>query len=349
MTSRRRGPVPRGLRDRRRRVPLTPHGAARVPDGRIWIAIRYFDTLPEATEGRESGVGSAQRGLHLNWIWPWQDRRREFSWLKASTFALMFAPAIWLVYQVETEQFGPVPLGGMTYWSGLWATSLLLLALAITPAMTILRWSRLIIVRRMIGVTALVYTFAHIIIYFALRFWNFASIAYEMVTRISLILAIIATVGLIALGATSLDAAIARMGAKGWNQLHNTVYIITALALVHYLLSPDSYPEQFLTSGMFFWLMVWRLLNRRELGTDVKALAILAVASSLFAAILEAGWLWAYHGYEPIGTLRNNFILDLGVPPSWQLLVLGLLIAVAAFVRQALRPRPVRLDPRKTG
>src|SRR5580704_638688 len=216
--------------------------------------------------------------------WPWQDRAHRFSWLKVSTLALMFVPAIWIVYQVGTGQFGPVPLGGMTYWSGLWATALLLLALAITPAMTILRWSRLIIVRRMIGVTALAYTIAHIIIYFALRFWNFAAIGYEMVTRISLILAIVATIGLIALGATSLDAAIARMGTQGWNRLHNTVYAITALALVHYLLSPDSYPEQFLTSGMFFWLMVWRLMNRRGLGAGAKALTALAVASSLFAA-----------------------------------------------------------------
>ena len=27
-------------------------------------------------------------------IWPWQDRERGLSWLKAGTFALMFAPAI---------------------------------------------------------------------------------------------------------------------------------------------------------------------------------------------------------------------------------------------------------------
>jgi sulfoxide reductase heme-binding subunit YedZ len=94
----------------------------------------------------------------------------------------MFVPAIWLVYQVGTEQFGPVPLGGMTYWSGLWATALLMLALAITPVLTLSRWGRLIIVRRMIGVTALAYAIAHIIIYFALRFWNFASIAHEMAT-----------------------------------------------------------------------------------------------------------------------------------------------------------------------
>ena len=205
-------------------------------------------------------------------IFPWQDRDRSFSWLKAgTTFAsIIFAPAIWLVRQVATGEFGPVPLGGMTYWSGLWATALLLAALAATPAQKILGWRQLINVRRMIGVTALAYALAHIVIYFALRFWNFANIAHEMATRVSLIIASVATIGLIALGATSLDAAIARMGAKGWTRLHATIYLIAALALIHYLLSPDTYPEQFLLTGMFFWLMVWRALERRGLGTDLS-------------------------------------------------------------------------------
>ncbi len=282
-------------------------------------------------------------------IWPWQDRRGGFSWLKAGTFVLMFVPPIWLIYEVEAEQFGPVPLGGMTYWSGLWATALLMLALAITPAVTIFRWGQLILVRRMIGVTALAYTIAHILIYFALRFWNFASIAHEMATRISLILASIATLGLIALGVTSLDAAVRRMGARGWQKLHNAVYVISALALIHYLLSPDIYPEQFLMSGTFFWLMVWRALDRRGHGTDAAALAVLAVASSLFTALFQAGWIWAYHGYEPVQTLRENFTTDLGIPPAWQILILGLLIAVAAFARQAFRPGPSGADACKIG
>ncbi len=259
----------------------------------------------------------------------------------------MFVPAIWLLYQVGTEQFGPVPLGGMTYWSGLWATALLLLALAITPALTIFRWSQLIIVRRMIGVAALAYTIAHIIIYFALRFWDFAHIAHEMVTRFSLVLATVATIGLIALGATSLDAAVRRMGPKGWQRLHNTIYVISALALIHYLLSPDIYPEQYLMSGMFFWLVVWRVLNRRGLGAEAKALAMLAVASCLFTAFLEAGWIWAYHGFEPSGTLRNNFSLDLGLSPAWKMLALGLLIALAAAMRHAFRLGPRGLAARK--
>ncbi len=272
-------------------------------------------------------------------IWPWQDRRHGWSWLKAGTFALMFAPAIWLIDQVRTGEFGPVPLGGLTYWSGLWATALLLLALAITPAVMILRIGRLIIVRRMIGVTALVYTIAHIIIYFALRSWDFAHIAHEMVVRLSLIVATAATLGLIALGATSLDVVVARMGLS-WQRLHNTVYVVSALALIHYLLSPGIFPDQYLTCGMFFWLMSWRLLARRRLGADAFALAALAVVSTLFTALLEAGWVWAYHGYEPVGTLGANFSLELGVPAAWKMLVLGLAIALAAALRRARKRRP---------
>jgi methionine sulfoxide reductase heme-binding subunit len=268
-----------------------------------------------------------REGSHV--IWPWQDGNR-FSWLKAGTFALAFVPALWILYQVRTEQFGPVPLGGMTYWSGVWATAILLAALAVTPAATVFRWRRLIIVRRMVGVTALAYTIAHIIIYFALRFWDFAHIAHEMVVRLSLIVATVSTIGLIALGATSFDAAVWRMGAKSWNRLHNWIYVTTALALLHYLLSPGEFPEQYLLSGMFFWLMAWRALNRRGHGADAGALAMLAVASSLFTALLEAGWTWAYHGYGPAETLAGNFTLVLGVSPAWKILVLGLLIALAA-------------------
>ena len=291
--------------------------------------------------------GTAARRSQL--IWPWQDRKNRFSWLKASVFALMFAPGIWLAYQVAAGEFGPVPLGGMTYWSGVWATALLLLALAITPALTITQWGQLIIVRRMIGVAALAYTIAHIFIYFALRFWDFASIAHEMVTRLSLILAMAATIGLIALGVTSVDAAVRRMGAKGWQQLHNAIYAITALALVHYLLSPDAYPEQYLMSGMFLWLIGWRVLNRRGHGNDVRALAVLAVSSSLFTAILEAGWLWAYHHYEPRGTLGNNFSLVLGISPTWKVLMLGLLIALGAASTQALGLKTPGFHNRKIG
>jgi sulfoxide reductase heme-binding subunit YedZ len=270
-------------------------------------------------------------------IWPWQDRTRKFSVLKAGTFALMFVPAIWLIDQVATGEFGPVPLGGMTYWSGFWATAILLAVLAITPAASIFGWRALIIVRRMIGVTALAYAVAHIIIYFALRFWNFAFIAHEMATRLSLIVATASTVGLIALGATSVDAAVRRMGAKGWQRLHSAVYVTTALAILHYLMSPGLFPDQFLLSGAFFWLMMWRVLERRGRGANAVALALLALAACLFTAVFEIGSIWAFRGYA-LSEIFSIYVTPiLGIPPPWTILALGLVVSAAAFVRQILR------------
>jgi hypothetical protein len=65
---------------------------------------------------------------------------------------------------------------------------------------------------------------------------------------------------------------------------------------------------------------------------------MLAAAACVFTVLLEAGWTWGRHGYEPSGTLAGNFSLELGIPPAWQVLALGLLIAIAAFARQALQP-----------
>jgi hypothetical protein len=95
---------------------------------------------------------------------------------------------------------------------------------------------------------------------------------------------------------------------------------------------------------MFFWLMVWRVLNARGQGRDARALALLAVAACLFTASLEALWIWAYHGYAPAATLRNNFTLDLGIAPAWQVLALGLLVAAAAVGQQALHGRVGRVS-----
>jgi sulfoxide reductase heme-binding subunit YedZ len=287
-------------------------------------------------------------------IWPWQDRQRRFSWLKASAFALVLLPGIRLTYQTAIGDFGLLAMafGGLTYWSGVWATVVLLMALAVTPIIVVFRWPALIDVRRMIGVMALIYTLAHMILYFALRLFNFPLIGTEMVTRLTLFVATISTIGLIVLSATSLDAAIQRMGVKGWQRLHNTNYIISALALLHVVLARGTYAEQYLLCGLFAWLMLWRVLDRYRLGSDPKALIALAVFCCLFTAFLEAGFMWGRRGYDVIGTLRINFMFapaEIGIQPPWQVLAFGLVFALAAMVRTALRVRTATLAARQTG
>jgi sulfoxide reductase heme-binding subunit YedZ len=230
----------------------------------------------------------------------------------------------------------------MTDWSGVWATMVLLAALTVTPALAVFRWHALVDVRRMIGVTALAYTLAHMVFFFGLRSWNFAVIGAEAVTRLTLIVAGLSTIGLIVLAATSLDAAIRSMGAKNWQRLHNTNYVITGLALFHVAVARGTYPDQYLLCGIFFWLMAWRVLARYGRGTDARALAVLAVTSGLFTALFEAAWLLGRRGYDIPGTLANNFnpaMLEVGVPAAWQVLAFGLFFALAAAGRETLGVR----------
>jgi hypothetical protein len=61
------------------------------------------------------------------------------------------------------------------------------------------------------------------------------------------------------------------------------------------------------------------------------------VASCLFTALLEAGWLWAYQGYEPLETLAANFTAAEGLSPAWKVLILGFLAAATGAIRRAQR------------
>ena len=218
----------------------------------------------------------------------------------------------------------------------MWATAILLMALAITPAQRIFRWGALIDVRRMVGVAALAYTVIHLLFYFPLRLWNLSFMADEMMKRPTLVAATLSTILMIALGVTSVDAAVRRMGARNWQLLHNTVYLASVLAFLH-ILARGTAPEQFLLAGMFFWLMAWRVLDRYGHGSDAKTLAALAVVSCLATAGIEAGCTLSHRGYPLLETLGNNFNLDLGVSAAWQILAIGLTIAVAAAVRNGIR------------
>ncbi len=267
----------------------------------------------------------------------------------------MLFPAIRSAYLVGAGDYGStatIVLEGLTYWSGVWATVVMLMALAVTPAATIFRWPALVDVRRMVGVTALVYTIAHMIIYFAFRRWDFAYLVNDMTTRLTLIVAILSTIGLIVLGVTSVDAAVRHIGAKNWQRLHNTTYVISGLAILHVVLARGTYTEQYMLTGLFFWLMAWRVLARYGLGASVTALAMLGVASCLVAAFLEAGFLWSRRGFDVVATLGFNFdlgILEVGYPPAWQVLALGLLVTLGAAGREAPRLMAASLELRRAG
>src|ERR1700742_2795221 len=97
---------------------------------------------------------------------------------------------------------GARPLNEAIHQIGLWTIRLIFVALTVTPARQILQWSRLLIVRRMIGVGACAYALVHLLLYMGDQAFDFGKIATEIVVRIYLTIGFIAVLGLVALAVT---------------------------------------------------------------------------------------------------------------------------------------------------
>src|SRR4051794_40138137 len=188
--------------------------------------------------------------------YPWKDRNGRTSPLKLVVFAALFVPALWVAVAFASGWLGARPLNEAIHQLGLWTIRLIFLALAVTPLRHILQWSRLLVVRRMIGVAAFAYAIAHLGLYATDQAFDLAKIATEIALRIYLTIGFVAVLGLAALAATSTDGMIRRLGARRWQRLHRLVYAIALLAVVHYCMqSKLDLWEPTIMAGGFSWLV----------------------------------------------------------------------------------------------
>ena len=120
--------------------------------------------------------------------------------------------------------------------------------------------------RRILGLSALFYILTHFTLYVVDSRLDLAFVATEIVKRIYLLIGFTALLGLVALGVTSTDGMVKRLGAIRWNRLHKLVYVITALGILHYYMqSKVDVSQPVLMTGFFFWLMGYRLMAARRL------------------------------------------------------------------------------------
>ena len=284
-------------------------------------------------------------------FWPWLDRAGRLSWLKLVLFLACLAPACELAVAYRLDALGAKPVTALIHGTGEWAMRFLLASLAVTPLRRIADWPKLILVRRMLGVTAMAYALAHLALYVIDQNFDLAKVVSEIALRIYLTLGFVALAGLIALGATSTDAAIRAMG-PNWHRLHRLVYTITVLGFVHYFLQAkiDVSAPVFWT-GVFLLLMGWRIMRKFRLPERPWALLLLALAAALLTAGLEAAWYGLASGVPATLVLTANLDFSGPIRPAWWVLAVGLALPVAALVRAA-RPAPglrgaaPRLSPR---
>ncbi len=277
----------------------------------------------------------------------WRDRRGKLSLLRIATLALLLAPVAKALWDADSIIHGARPINDLIHRAGFWMLVFILATLAVTPMRRITRFGALIDVRRMLGVGAFLYGVAHISLYTADQMFDLTKVASEIIHRIYLIIGFTALMGLAALAATSTDAMVRRLGARGWQRLHSLVYIIGVLALIHYFQQTKadvSVPT--FTAGLFTWLIGYRIMTKRWAGRgELSTLALtgLAVVVATLTAIAEAIGIAIVFNVSPLVVLQTDFEFDIDfdmIRPGWLVLTAGLGVAALNFVcARLVKPR----------
>ncbi len=271
--------------------------------------------------------------------WPWLEHGR-FSPLKATTLALLAMPAGWIAYGWDEGLLGARPLDTALHQFGLLAVRLTLITLVVSPVRSSLAWPRALVLRRMLGVAAASYAAGHLALYAAQQNWRLLHVGAEILHRVYLTIGFAALLGLLVLAGTSTNAWIRRLG-RAWQRLHRLIYLVAALGLLHFFMQAkaDVRAAVFYT-GLFCWLMLWRLLptaRRRQ----AWPLLALGVGATLLTAASEYGWYAVATRIDPMRLLRAELVLRYGPRPAVQVALLSLAAVGILLLRQAtMRPKP---------
>lgn len=269
---------------------------------------------------------------------PWQDRKGAFSALRAGTFVLLFVPAGLIAADYFLGMTTARPEKEALLACGLWGIRILILSLAVRPTQQLLRWAKVMTVRRMIGVAAFFYLLAHFLLHIVDQSFKIGDVFSEIFLRIYLTIGFAALLILAALAATSTDGIVKRLGGKRWRWLHRGAYIAGALAVVHFFLQTRlGATEPIGLGGLFIWLMAYRVIargNRSQRAAKPWVLLLLTIGVALLTAAAEAGLFYAVRGLDPTKLLEANLGFGKGLRPAWWPLIGGLALLLASSLRK---------------
>jgi methionine sulfoxide reductase heme-binding subunit len=131
-------------------------------------------------------------------------------------------------------RFSVNPIQELEQRTGRHAITLLVLSLACTPLNTLFKWPELIKRRRALGLYAFMYASIHVVIFVDLDYglaWSL--IAQTVFQKPYILVGMISFLLLIPLAFTSFDVWKMRLR-KNWKRLHQLVYLIAPLVVLHY-------------------------------------------------------------------------------------------------------------------
>ena len=248
-------------------------------------------------------------------------------------------PALYLLGLAINQDLGAQPLVELTHQTGEWSVRFLFLSLCITPARRLFNAPKLIFMRRTLGVAAFLYAFAHFLLYVIDQNFALGTVAREIALRLYLTIGFAALVMLTALGLTSTDGMIRRIGGQRWNRLHRLTYLIAVLAVVHFMMQKKlNIYEPTWMAGLLAWLLFYRFVQKRMREIRLPHLIGLVIAATLFTVAAEALWYGLLTGVSWQRVLQANLMVPDAVRPAWVVFFITSGLTIASAVALWLRP-----------
>ena len=160
--------------------------------------------------------------------------KKQISGIKIFVFLFTLIPLARLIWLGFQDDLSANPIEFIERSTGFWTLFILLVTLTLTPIKLLTGRAWQVQLRRMLGLFMFFYVCLHIITYIWLDFaFNWVDITKDIVKHPRILVGFAAFVLAIPLAITSNNAMIKRMRER-WKQLHQLVYVIAILGVVHF-------------------------------------------------------------------------------------------------------------------
>jgi len=180
------------------------------------------------------------------------------AWVKIPLFVLALLPADLLLYDAMTNNLGANPIETLSRTTGDWVFRFLLITISMTPLRRWTGWPVWLHLRRMLGLFVFFYACLHFGVYVLDQLLSSETVWEDIVKRPYIIVGFTAFLMLWPLVLTSNHFMMRSLG-NYWQQLHQLVYVIAVLGLVHYLWQIKSDYEE----ALVYTLLIAVLLGVR--------------------------------------------------------------------------------------
>jgi sulfoxide reductase heme-binding subunit YedZ len=159
---------------------------------------------------------------------------KHYTPLQIAMHLYAWSALIHIGFDFLTGNISPNPIQELEQRTGRHAITLLVLALACSPLNTLFKWPELIKRRRALGLYAFMYASIHVLIFIDLDYGLAWSLIIQTIfEKPYIVVGMMTFLMLIPLAFTSFDIWKTRLK-KNWKRLHQTIYLIAPLAVLHY-------------------------------------------------------------------------------------------------------------------